>query len=55
VQLPIGERGQNSNIGKNRNRMMEAAHQILALGRFTPVLPPTLESTCARKVVGTCT
>ena len=24
-------------------------------GRFTPTLPPTLESTCAKNVVGTCT
>ena len=53
--LALRQRCQHVRIDQHRQRLMKRAHQILAALRFTPVLPPMAESTCATNVVGTCT
>ena len=42
-------------VGEHRDRLVERADEVLALGRLTAVLPPIAASTCASSVVGACT
>ena len=54
-EVPVRQARQRGHIAQHRHRLVEGAHEVLALGRLTAVLPPIAASTWPINVVGTCT
>ena len=52
-ELALRQDFQTVKINYHGNRLPEGANHVLPRGWFTAVLPPTDESTCDNRVVGT--
>ena len=55
AELAQRQSGQRAQIAQHQARLIKRARQGFARRQIDPVFPPTELSTCASKVVGTCT